>query len=222
MIGRSRNGVGSMKKILIGLLFGSIIGYTVGVFLLRPKPITPIITVNPPPEIERQADLVATVRQSGKLSGQTKIPIVKKAQDALDSSKQTFEYKSSSDENKSIQGNLEPFTVTVPVDGEIESIFVDVRTGEELGRGVAPVSGETTVAIGETVQVETVFRDELKFSIDIPKQQKRNEVGIVFDGAWTVYYKRELANIGPASLWAGVSYDFGDDLRLAVGVSVKW
>ena len=212
-----------MKKYLIGVLFGSIIGFTVGVFLLRQDKPTPVITVNPHPEIERQADLVVTVRQSGKLSGQIQNPTIKKAPDAIESSKQTFEYKSSSEPQKSIQGNLEPFTATVPVDGEIESVFMDKRTGEELGRRTTPVKGETIVTVGETVQVETVFRDELKFSIDVPSRQlKQNEIGIIYDRDWIVYYKRELANIGPASLWAGVSYDFGDDLRLAVGVGAKW
>ena len=207
-----------MKKLISGFLIGLTIGFIVGVFLLRQNKPTPVITVNPLPEIERQADLVVTVRQSGKLSGQTKTPIVKKTQDALDSSKPSSESK------KSIQGDSEPFTVVVPVAGEVESVFIDKLTGEELGRGATPVKGETTVTVGETMQVETVFKDELKFSIDVPSQPlKRNEVGIIYDRDWIVYYKRELANIGPASLWTEVSYDFDDDdLKLAVGASVKW
>lgn len=213
-----------MKKLISGFLIGLTIGFIVGVFLLRQNKPTPVITVNPPPEIERQADLVVTVRQSGKLSGQTKIPIVKKTQDALDSSKQTFEGNPSSESKKSIQGDSESFTVVVPVTGEVESVFIDKRTDEELGRGATPVKGETTVTVGETVQVETVFRDELKFSIDVPSRPlKRNEVGIIYDRDWIVYYKRELANIGQVSLWTEVSYDFDDDdLKLAVGASVKW
>jgi len=213
-----------MKKLISGFLIGLTIGFTVGVFLLRQDKPTPVITVNPPPEIERQADLVATVRQSGKLSGQTKNPIIKAAPDAIESSKQTFEYNPSSEPQKSIQGNLEPFTGTVPVAGEIESIFVDVRTGEELGRGVAPVSGETTVAIGETVQVETIFSDELKFSIDIPSRQpKQNEIGIIYDRDWIAYYKRELTNIGKVVPWIGASYNFNDeDLSISIGASIKW
>lgn len=212
-----------MKKLISGFLIGLTIGFIVGVFLLRQNKPTPVITVNPLPEIERQADLVVTVRQSGKLSGQTKIPIVKKAQDALDS-KQTFEGNPSSESKKSIQGDSEPFIVVVPVAGEVESVFIDKRTGEELGRGTTSVKGETIMTVGETVQVETVFKDELKFSIDVPSQPlKRNEVGIIYDRDWIVYYKRELANIGPASLWTEVSYDFDDDdLKLAVGASVKW
>jgi len=213
-----------MKKLLLGVLLGVIIGFTVGVLLLRQDKPTPVITVNPTPEIEKQADLVVDVKQSGKLSGQIQNPTIKTAPDAIESSKQTFEYKSSSDENKSIQGNLEPFTGTVPVAGEIESIFVDARTGEELGRGVAPVSGETTVAIGETITVETNISSELNFAVDIPNQQpKQNEIGIIYDGDWIAYYRRELINIGSATLSAGISYDFDDnDFKLTVGASFKW
>lgn len=213
-----------MKKLLLGVLLGVIIGFTVGVFSLRPDKPTPIITVNPPPEIEKQADLVVDIKQSGKLSGQIQNPTIKTAPDAIESSKQTFEYNPSSEPEKPMQGNLETFTVVVPVVGEIESIFVDVRTGEELGRGVAPVSGETTVAIGETVQVKTVFRDELKFSIDVPSRPlKRNEVGAYYDGGWVAYYKRELVNVGALSAWAGAAYNFSDnDLTVAVGVAVRW
>ena len=213
-----------MKKLISGFLIGLTIGFTVGVFSLRPDKPTPIITVNPPPEIERQADLVATVQQSGKLSGQIQNPTIKTAPDAIESSKQTFEYKSSSEPQKSIQGNLELFTVTVPVAGEIESVFIDKRTGEELGRGTTPVKGETIMTIGETVQVETIFSDEQKFSIDVPSRPlKRNEIGIIYDGDWIAYYRRELINIGSATLSAGISYDFDDnDFKLTVGASFKW
>jgi len=213
-----------MKKYLIGVLFGLIIGFSVGVLLLRQDKPTPVITVNPTPEIEKQADLVVDVKQSGKLSGQTRNPIVKTARNALESSKQTFEYKSSSESKKSIHGDSEPFTVVVPVAGEIESVFIDKRTGEELGRGTTPVKGETIVTVGETVQVETVFSDELKFSIDVPSRPlKRNELGIIYDRDWIAYYKRELTNIGKVVPWIGVSYDFDDDdLKLAAGASIKW
>jgi len=213
-----------MKKLISGFLIGLTIGFTVGVFLLRQDKPTPVITVNPPPEIERQADLVATVRQSGKLSGQTKNPIIKAAPDAIESSKQTFEYNPSSESKKSIQNNLEPFAVVVPVVGEIESVFVDVRTGEELGRGTTPAKGETIMTVGETVQVETVFRDELKFSIDVPSRQlKQNEIGIIYDRDWIAYYKRELTNIGKVVPWIGASYNFNDeDLSVSIGASVKW
>ncbi len=213
-----------MKKYLIGVLFGLIIGFSVGVLLLRQNNPTPVITVNPPPEIEKQADLVVDIKQSGKLSGQTKIPTIKTAQDALESSKQTLEYNPSSEPQKSIQGNLEPFTVVVPVVGEIESVFIDKRTGEELGRGMTPAKGETIMTVGETVQVETVFSDELKFSIDVPSRPlKRNEVGAYYDGGWAAYYKRELVNVGALSAWAGAAYNFSDnDLTVAVGVAVRW
>jgi hypothetical protein len=181
-----------MKKILYTILATSLIWC--GPFIWytnRPQP-KPNITVNPTVKQEKKADLSVSVKQSGKASGS--IPYT--PQIAQINPEQTFEGTNSSEPDKPSEVKFEPFKATVPISGEIESIFTD-KKGNELGRGMSPLTGESIVSVdGETVKVDTTFTDELRFAVDIPEPPKKlNEVGMLYDGDLWAYYRRDLLQV---------------------------
>lgn len=101
----------------------------------------------------------------------------------------------------------------VPVAVTVKDVATNVTTeAEAVAEAVKTPEGDIVVTLPEII------------AADVPRPPpKRNEAGAYYDGGWVAYYKRDLANIGPVSAWAGVSYNFSDnDLTVTVGVAVRW
>jgi hypothetical protein len=79
---------------------------------------------------------------------------------------------------------------TAPATGEVKTIYLDF-SGQKIGEGVHPLTGETTVIVGqEYLDISTQFQNSTIVAIDVPDQPKKlwhiglgvvtnfNEVGI--------------------------------------------
>lgn len=187
-----------MKKYLYGTLIGFVIGMTsVGVILkiTQQHPPRMAVTENPILIQEREADMVLSETRTLNAAGRVSV---------------------TSDIN---------MPVVVPVTGEVQTIYTDKRTGEVIGSGRHQVIGETQVTVTQSeVEVETRLEDITVVAVDFSQPSlRRNEIGILNDGDWIVYYKFDLANIGLVSPWVGTAYNFSDDdFVVAFGVTARF
>lgn len=96
----------------------------------------------------------------------------------------------------------------VPMSGEIEARWTDAKTGRELGTGSYPVTGVSTVTVGDgALQVDTKFDGMVEIAVEsrAAPPKWRIGAGIVSSGDWLAYVGRgwRLAEVGrfDASAW---------------------
>lgn len=212
-----------MKKNLIFGLISFLIGAIIcgALFLcFQPRPGPAKATINPTPKEEKKADQVYSIKQTGKVGGWTPLPPapVPVPADPL---------RPAAAETK--PGLFEGQSVTVPIEGQITTVITDKHTGQEIGRGVHPVTGETVVTVErDRVLVDTIFQDEFVMAVDVVEaSKKKNELGAIYTGETIAYYKRELVNLNLSKVevapWVGAAYNFDDNKASPmVGLSVRW
>ncbi len=152
-----------VKPFVVGVFVGAVL--CGAVFLwprARPgpeKPTQKVVIESPTPEQKRMANSLIRTESKGELSGDVILAAT----------------------------SLMPGDgVKIPVTGSFFTVYKDAETGEVIGQGEHPITGETVVRIdGGRVETETTFKDSVEIAVTVPeppKQRWRIGAGIGLDG----------------------------------------
>jgi hypothetical protein len=181
------------KYIYLALLISA---FLLGYWAHKPdnKPVKPTKLIeNPTKEQEKKADIVIEKNSQGHATGSIKTG---------GNSGQVLRTIPTPDGNTpekdpGLPGaftGLKEGIYSVPISGDIKTRYVDKKTGQYLGEGSSPLTGTTTVTVGNNIlNVDTTFNSVTVEALYITKAQDfKNEIGLTYNGELGLYYRRYL------------------------------
>jgi hypothetical protein len=205
-----------MKKLLVGVVIGGLL--TAFCFWkLQPQPSPAKVIENPNPLQKQQAAAVLTEQRQGTITGRVVVSQAPQTE------------KTSADGSRDSLSLPIGAKYSAPVTGKVKTVYL--RSGQKVAEGEHPISGETTVTVGQAwLDIQTQFGDTVAVAVDLPDPPKATwHWGgyLLTDGervGWGGYGQKDflIQRIGKVDVLAVGRVQVDWDRRIYGGIEVNW